>query len=266
MTDAQQAADDALQGCESLTKLLKKKTAKQVWALDERATVKATCLAWFNNQRHQIVPQVTQESLQKTDNLYNGLLMASGRAASRAAYQARLKELHTDLLEIRSKQMLNLGKQSPQTATNVLPNFSSLVSDSAMQLILARRWAECVACIEAGAPMAATVMMGGLLEGLLLARFNKEPNQKAIHTASAAPKDRSGSTIPLKEWMLKSFIEVAHELGWISRSAKDVGAVLRDYRNYIHPQKELSHGVTLRAEDAALLWEIAKSIAKEVLK
>jgi hypothetical protein len=48
--------------------------------------------------------------------------------------------------------------------------------------------------------------------------------------------------------MLKDFIDVVHELGWITVSAKDVGAVLRDYRNYIHPQKQLSHNVHLKLD------------------
>lgn len=42
-------------------------------------------------------------------------------------------------------------------------------------------------------------------------------------------------------------------------------AVLRDYRNYVHPQKELSHGIRLSAQDAALWWEVSKLIARELL-
>ena len=65
--------------------------------------------------------------------------------------------------------------------------------------------------------------------------------------------------------MLKDYIDVVHELGWITASAKDVGAVLRDYRNYIHPQRQLSHGVHLRLDDAELFWEIRKSISRQVI-
>lgn len=113
--------------------------------------------------------------------------------------------------------------------------------------------------------MAAVVMMGGLIEGLLMARVNKEPDKKPAFTAKAAPKDKTGTTLRLKEWMLKDYIDVAHELKWITRSAKDVSSVLRDYRNYIHPQKELSHGVVLTKSDSKLLWEIAKGIATQLL-
>jgi len=54
-------------------------------------------------------------------------------------------------------------------------------------------------------------------------------------------------------------------LKWISQSAKDVGDVLRDFRNYVHPQKELSHGVIIIKDDAILFWEIAKNITRQIL-
>jgi hypothetical protein len=46
---------------------------------------------------------------------------------------------------------------------------------------------------------------------------------------------------------------------------KDIGAVLCSYRNYIHPQKQLSHGVHLKLDDAKLFWEISGSIARQVV-
>ena len=265
MTESQQALDDAIRRCDFLQAMLRKKTTRQVWAEDERNTIKATCLAWFNNQNPRISPQIGSGSLVAADALYNRVLKAGERAGSRALYKQSLKQLRAELIEIRAKQMSAVSKAA--VTADVTPNFAALVPDPKMQGILERRWNECVLCLNSPAPMAATVMMGGLLEGLLLARVNKEPSQQPIFTAVAAPKDRtSGRTLALKEWTLKHFIDVAHELGWISESAKDVSIVLRDYRNYIHPQKELSHGVTLKPEDATVLWEVAKSISKQLLK
>ena len=135
-----------------------------------------------------------------------------------------------------------------------------------MKAILERRWVECTKCIGAGAPLAATVMMGGLLEGLLLARVNREPKKTQIFTASAAPKDKQGQTRTLNYWTLQHYLAVAHELGWISQAVKGIGEVLRDYRNYIHPEKEFSEKVSVSNGDAALFWEISKNIARELLK
>jgi hypothetical protein len=80
-------------------------------------------------------------------------------------------------------------------------------------------------------------MMGGLLEGLLLARINSIPNKAGkdrMCTAVAAPKD-SWPDLPLKEWTLQNYITMAHELTWISQTMMDIGTVLRDDRNFIFP-------------------------------
>ena len=86
-------------------------------------------------------------------------------------------------------------------------------------------------CISAGANLAATVMMGGLLESLLLARINIESNKTKIYTAKSTPKDnKSGRPLPLSDWKLVAMVGVTHDVGWITKSAKDVGNVLRDFR------------------------------------
>ncbi len=173
-----------------------------------------------------------------------------------------LKTLRKQLIDLRSEVVTAVGSSGSRDA---VPAFAPLISDPQMQTILASRWTECVKCLSIDAPLAATVMMGGLLEALLLARINREADKAPIFTAKAAPKDKTGSTRPLNEWMLKNYIEVIHERGWISESAKDVGEVLRDYRNFVHPFKQLSHGVRLDAADAKLLWEITKSVSRQVL-
>lgn len=135
-----------------------------------------------------------------------------------------------------------------------------------MQMILTKRWHECSVCVKSGAPLAATVMMGGLLEGLLLAKINQHPNKTSVFSAAATPMDKAGKALQLKEWTLKNYIDVAHELGWITKTTKDIGEVVRDYRNFIHPQKELSHGIIIETGDAQMLWEVAKSITLQLLK
>ena len=181
-------------------------------------------------------------------------------------YNNSLKNLRSKLSELRRYVVTPDNESHQDHTTDVPPDFSSLISDSKMQSILERRWVECRQCINSKAPLAATVMMGGFLEGLLLARINKEPNKDKIFKSDKAPKNKGGGkTLPLKEWTLRHFIDVAHDIGWISQSAKDVGEVMRDYRNYIHPQKEYSHGVQLNESDASLFWEITKNITRHLL-
>lgn len=150
------------------------------------------------------------------------------------------------------------AKSAP--SSDVAPDFSPLISDTEMQLIINNRWIECTLCINASAPLAATVMMGGLLEAILLARINRETDKTAIFTSRSAPKDKTNKVKVLKEWTLNDYIQVVHELSWVTVSAKDISTILREYRNYIHPHKQHSNGVHLHDDDALLFWEITKGM------
>jgi hypothetical protein len=269
MADSHDAVDTAIAQIDRLRKVLKRNRSVQVTSSEERSIVKATAHSWFKNHRKQVQEKLDSQLLNASDEYYRNLLIASDRFSSRAKYDSLLKNIRKELINIDGLILTatqNINSQG-QATTDEPPGFDPLIADAQMRDILKNRWRECYSCIKGCAPLAATVMMGGLLEALLLARINKEQNKAIIFTARTAPKDKStGKTLPLKEWTLMHYIEVAHELKWISQSAKDVGEVLRDYRNYIHPYKEFSHGIQLGEDDALLFWEVSKSIARQVIK
>ena len=186
------------------------------------------------------------------------------RRNTQSTYVSKLKTLRTTLIELRSSALTITTAAIP--TTDQPPDFSPLIADMQMREIVQDRWRECVRCIEGDVPLAATVMMGGLLETLLLGRINRETNQGSIYKAASAPKDKAGKTRHMSEWGLKDYISVAHELKWITISAKEVAEVLRDFRNYIHPHKQHSHCVKLSRDDATLFWGISKNISLQVLK
>jgi hypothetical protein len=264
MSNAHAAVEASISEIERLRRALKKGN-RQVRSEEERSLIRAVSLAWFNTHRKTIRESIDEDLLSDADALYKEMLTACDRATSRKKYDQIIKQLRTSLSEVRG-YTVNPTSRLVTPTTETPPHFSALIPDTAMQAILQRRWSECSKCIAAGAPLAAIVMMGGLLEALLLARLHKEPKRALVFKAVSAPKDRLGKTLQLQEWTLRHYIDVGHELGWISTSAKDIGEVVRDYRNYIHPQKELSHGVVLRDGDAELFWEIAKSISRQLLK
>lgn len=267
MNGSQLPIDSAIREVEKLRKTLRRKSSPQVWSDEERSLISATAYSWFQKHREALKPLVDSDSLTSADGIYQAILAASGRNSLRSKYSADLKRLRQLLVDIRSKHAVTLAESALKRTSDQAPAFGPLISDEQMQRILTRRWRECVACIGANAPLASIVMMGGLLEALLLARINTEPKKDRVFKASSTPRDKtSGKTLPLKEWTLHDYIDVAHELDWISRSAKDVGEVLRDYRNHVHPYKEASHGVVLERKDAEVLWEVSKMLSQQVLK
>jgi hypothetical protein len=109
-------------------------------------------------------------------------------------------------------------------------------------------------------------MMGGLLEALFVARANRMTDKKPLVTAAVAPKDKeTGKTLNYQEWMLDSYIKVGLELGWITGSARNVADVLKEYRNYVHPEKERRHGVVLDLNDSEMFWSVTKSLVRQLL-
>lgn len=262
---AHETLDTALREIDSLRRNLKRSSASQVKAIDEREIARATALAWFNNHFHRLHQEIEADELSQRSESYARLMEYSDKATSRTKYEKLLKPLVKDLKNLR-RHILDNTSSSVGDSTDAVPDFSSLIGDTKMQGILADRWKECATCISAGAPLAALVMMGGFLETLLLARFNREVNKDHIFRSPVAPKDRkTKKPLPIKEWTLRNYLDVGHDLGWITRSTKDVGEVVRDYRNYVHPYKQASHGIVLETNDARLFWEISKEMARQLL-
>ena len=154
---------------------------------------------------------------------------------------------------------------SPQQTSDAPPSFAALVSDMRMQQINERRWKECVICLENGAPLAALVMMGGLLESLFVSKQKEISDKSALVAATRAPVVK-GQKVPLHKWTLNDYIEVGNELGWIGDAAKRVSAVLRDYRNIIHPEVERAQQAAIELSDARLMWSVTKSLILELLR
>jgi hypothetical protein len=253
--------DSVIVEADKLRKLLAKGKTATVRNADEVGTIKAVAYSWFKRHRQEAVgahPDVVSQ----LDALYKKILDGSDRQTSRSIYDSTLKEIRKNLLLCRAEQLVQQNVTTPDT----VPDFSSVTADPKMQAILSQRWMECGRCLKSEASLAATVMMGGLLEALLLSKINLASDKPAVFNVPSAPKDsKSGKVKPLKEWGLKDYISVSHEMGWISVSAKDVGAVLRDYLNYIHPFKQLSHEIELKPHDAQLFWEITKSITRQLV-
>ncbi|MCU1248850.1 MAG: hypothetical protein JWQ49_1879 [Edaphobacter sp.] len=267
MTDSHETLEAALGEIGRLQKLVSKGRSRQVSSAGEIDVVKAHAQTWFRTRRPILVASLGEPSLQEVDEAFREILSATHRATSRTRYIALLKLLRRLFSALQADKAIELSSPiEPSNTSDAPPSFGAIAADAEMQRILISRWEECVASVGYGLPIAATVMLGGLLEAVLIARINKLPDQSTIFKAKAAPKDKAGTVLKLREWTLNHYIDVANEVGWISDTYKDVGAVLRDYRNYIHPYKEYQHKKTLTPDDAKVLWEIGKTMMRQVLK
>jgi hypothetical protein len=257
--------DEAVRSIDRLIANLKKDSSRQVRSGAERSLIRATAHAWFHSHRTQLEDACDPSLLDTVGASFTSILELADRDTTRSRHLEALGSARKKLIAMRSAALNTSRTPKAPATTGAPPDFSPLVQDPKMRDILDRRWKETRSCLEANAHLAATVMMGGLLEGILLARVNRVQPSAPVFTAASAPKDRTGKTLQLKDWMLKDFLDVAHDLRWISRSAKDVGAVVRDYRNYIHPQKEFTHGITLGGDETSVLWSVFETVSRQIL-
>ena len=118
------------------------------------------------------------------------------------------------------------------------------VSDPKLQRIIESDYKElAVKLFPSGAWKSSVVMAGSILEAILydLLTSTEDIRIRAI-SSSKAPRNKSGNVLDLEkdDWKLQSLIDVAADIGAIPRErSATFDQVLRDYRNFIHPRKEL---------------------------
>lgn len=266
MPTASDAIDAAIREITTARSLVSKIKGKQVKGVDAIAALKSTALAWFNSHRPTVSTGTIGIDFSTADQLYTIILNSTAGHATRQTYLDVLRDVKKLLVTLRAAALVAPAPPQGNATDDLAPDFSPLAGNQEMREILVRRWQECCKCVNANAHLAAIVMMGGLLEALFVARANKMPVKDPLLNALSAPKDKvTGKTLNYQEWMLDSYIKVAHELRWITESAKEVADILKEYRNYIHPEKERRHGVVLALNDSTMFWSVTKALVRQLL-
>jgi len=143
------------------------------------------------------------------------------------------------------------------------PDFGLLNADTTLAEILSFRWEEAQRCVRGGAHLAAVVMMGSVLEGVLLHKAEQDP--ATAGRANSSPKDRAGKTKPIGDWSFSSLIDVAHEVGWLQGDVKRFSHALRDYRNLVHPYLQRQTGEYPDEDTCSICWQVVRAAISDLL-
>jgi len=129
--------------------------------------------------------------------------------------------------------------------SHVEPRTFDFIGDPEMKKIISRDYRELsLVLFPAGAWKSSVIMAGSILEAIL---YDVLTFDSAITTAAnaslKAPCNRaskSKSKMPTDNWTLEELILVAEDIGELpSSNVKSIDQVLRDYRNFVHPRKEI---------------------------
>lgn len=145
------------------------------------------------------------------------------------------------------------------------PDFLSLNLESGMGDILQSRWTEAQRCVDASAHLAATIMMGSLLEGALLGICRKKPG--IANSCASSPKDaKTGRVKQFADWSLADMIDVAHSVGWLGLDVKRFSHALRTFRNLIHPHEQMVTQAVPDADTCNISWLVVQAAVNDLAK
>lgn len=138
------------------------------------------------------------------------------------------------MLRRRERSFHRLDSQTP---VELVADLSAIVSDEEFGALLSRRLIEARTCWQQGAPLAAVIMLGSLLEGVLYtvacARLGRQPRDH-----------------------LQSLIDTAGREGWVAKDVVDYAHVLREHRNLVHPKRQHLDGHAPDSDSVRIAWNV----------
>ena len=148
--------------------------------------------------------------------------------------------------------------------TEATPDFYLLVEDDTLAGILSLRWKEAQKCVNAEAFLAAIVMMGSILEGVLLHKV--ESNLRVANQSKSSPKDkRTGKPRPIQDWGLSTLIDVANDVGWLEGDVRRFSHALRQSRNLVHPYMERVERDRPDKDTCSISWQVVRAAVSDLL-
>lgn len=128
--------------------------------------------------------------------------------------------------------------------SRVISRSFAFIKDSGLRQIIERDYRELRLKVFPSRAWKSTVILAGsIMEAILFDQLVRDSSIEAKAKASQkAPKDKTGTVLDLVagDWNLFALIEVSVDIRVLPADrAKSFDQVLRDYRNFVHPKKEL---------------------------
>lgn len=225
----------------------KAKRLRAFWELESDQTVGKVLAEIYSLWEHDNstdVPQADQELAEKCKGIIERLINSD--IPSEKEIQSGEDDIEEFLAE-------DFGK----------PSLDKVPINADLKEILESRIVEAEDCFRSKAYLSSVIMSASVLEGILLGLANK--NMQAFNSANSTPKDhKTLKPKPFGEWKLIDFINVSHELGKVSKDVKQYAHELRDFRNYVHPQKQLDSKFSPDVHTAKICLQVLKAAIADV--
>lgn len=142
-------------------------------------------------------------------------------------------------------------------------SLGSIVLITDIEDSIQKRINEIKKCLSSSSHLAALILIGSCLEGLLICVAEK--NKKKFNSARTSPKDKDKKVLPFKNWTLSNLIDTAFELNIINLDVKKYSHTLREFRNYIHPYEQVKSNFYPNEHTVKISWQVLKAALSEIL-
>ncbi len=132
-----------------------------------------------------------------------------------------------------------------------------------LQLVVSDRLKEVEIRFENGAYLAVVLLCGSTLEGLLYEVAKSHPAD--FNRCTAAPKS-DGVVRPFPRWSLNDFLACGRELGLLSEDVTKFAHAVREFRNYIHPQQQVTEDFSPRRVTAEVARHVLRAAIQDLQK
>ncbi|MBP0936984.1 MULTISPECIES: hypothetical protein [Streptomyces] len=182
-----------------------------------------------------------QQEYRATLKRLNEILMLDGRRIGEEGGQLALVRCEAGFE--------NEVRQLPRVELKV--SVADVISDPELAASVQLRLDEARTCDEHGAYTSAVIMLGSLLEGVL---------------AHAAQTRVAGVRMPkpLGNMGLNDFVDFAYANKWIEHDAKLASALVRHYRNLVHPLAEKRTGHSPNRDTLDMCWPVVNATLNDL--
>lgn len=141
-----------------------------------------------------------------------------------------------------ARKLSNILETYSRGSADIKTKSFQFIKDQALKNIIQRDYKELDSILMPdGAWKSAVVLSGSILESILYDLLSQESH---IHRANSSAKSPmvNGKKTPISsgKWKLAALIEVAVDIGLLpAQRGASIDQILRDYRNFVHPKKEL---------------------------
>lgn len=137
----------------------------------------------------------------------------------------------------------------------------ALCFEGNLQNIIEKRIEEICTCTENGAYLSAVIMIGSVMEAVLLGTAKRFP--RLFNQAACAPKS-NGVVKGYRDWSLSNFIDVSYEIEILSLDVKNFSHELRNFRNLIHPNEQLTARYYPTRSASLISFQVLKATVEQI--